>query len=438
MGTRHVLVGTGPASIAAAETIRGLDPSAAITLLGAEEAGYYSRPGLAYLLAREVPEKALHPLAGGVVDRLRVRALTDPVVAVDAAARSVTTSSGATVPYDRLLLATGSRSLPSGLPGDDLDGVVKLDDLADARSLISRSRHVRTAVVIGGGITALEIVEGLRRRGVAVHYFVRRDRYWGNVLSPAESASVQEGLAASGVEVHYSTEVEAILGRDGHVTGVRTAGGETIACELVAVAIGVAPAIDLALDAGLACGRGVLVDQYLRTSDPDVFAAGDIAEVTTSDGGRRMDVLWNSAVDKGRVAGRNMAGMDPAAYTPGLALNVTRLAGRRITIMGAVGSDGDTDLKGLSRGDSQAWRQGAGDARVVECDRGGMHLRLVLGSRTIEGAVVMGDQALSFPLQEVISSRADATRFVSEALAPGADVMALVERFAADVEAGRV
>ena len=194
------------------------------------------------------------------------------------------------------------------MPGAELDGVVKLDDLDDAREIIRRSAAAKRAVVVGGGITALEIVEGLRAHRVHVDYFMRQDRYWRNVLSETESRAVEEELRAGGVRIHPFTELARIVGRDGRVAAVETADGTRIPCDLVAVAIGVRPRTELARDAGLVCDRGVLVDEYLRTSEADIFAAGDVAETIDPVTGRRtIEVLWHSAVHKGRVAGLNMA-----------------------------------------------------------------------------------------------------------------------------------
>jgi NAD(P)H-nitrite reductase large subunit len=213
------------------------------------------------------------------------------------------------------------------------------------------------------------------------------------------------------------------------VVGVRTVAGQQISCEMVAVAIGVLPQTQLAESAGILCGRGILVDEYLRSNVADIFAAGDVAEVCDPLTDRRtMEVLWNSAKEKGRVAGLNMASEQLTVYDEGAPLNVTRLAGFKITIMGTVGGGEDSDLKGISRGDSETWRQ-AGNAAVVECRAGDANVRLVLGEHTIDGAVVMGDQALSFPLQELIHARADVSSMLPALRAPAAPVAQLLGEF---------
>jgi NAD(P)H-nitrite reductase large subunit len=221
------------------------------------------------------------------------------------------------------------------------------------------------------------------------------------------------------------------------VVGVETGKGEQIPCELVAVAIGVLPQKELAEEAGLECGRGVLVDDYLRSSVEDVFAAGDIAEVRDETTGKgTVEVLWNSAVVKGRVVGHNMATEPTHRYDPGAPLNVTRLAGFKMTVMGTVGTGTDSDVKGIVRGDSETWRK-LGDAIVVESQVGAAHVRLALQDATIVGAVVMGDQALSFPLQELIGARADVGPIAAGLATQGAAIGDLIEGFHQDWKAGR-
>jgi len=426
---RHLLIGGGPGAIAAAEAIRGADGGAEIVVVGADAHGYYSRPGLAYFLAKELPQAGLAPFTPQDFARLNLTSLTERAVGIDPAGHRVTLEGGRELAYDRLLIATGSTAIPTRVPGAELDGVVKLDDLDDARDIIRRSGAAKGAVVVGGGITALEIVEGLRAHRVRVDYLMRQDRYWRNVLSESESRIVEQELRSEGVRVHHFTELARIIGRDGRVVAAETGDGTQIPCDLVAIAIGVRPCIELAKAAGLACGRGILVDQYLRSSAVDIFAAGDVAETRdpVTDKGT-MEVLWHSAVLKGRTAGLNMATEPVHAYEKGVPLNITRLAGLKTTIIGTVGSGKDADLEGISRGDSQTWSE-LGEAVLVETKNGNARIRLALAGRTIVGAVVMGDQALSFPLQELIEARADVGGIAASLQAPEAKVAKLIDSF---------
>ena len=426
MARRHVLIGAGPGAVAAAQAIRGADDGAEIVIVATDPHGYYSRPGLAYYLAAELPEKRLLPFTRQDFSRLRVSLVHDEVTGIDRAARRVSLRSGGALAYDRLLIATGSQSIPAEVPGADLDGVVKLDDLDDARDIVRRCRRGASAAVVGGGITALEIAEGLRARGVHVHYLMRQDRYWRNVLSEPESRLVEESLQREGMQIHHFTQLDRIAGRDGRVVAVETGDGTTIPCDLVAVAIGVRARIGLAQEAGLDCGRGILVDDHLRSSDEHIFAAGDVAETLDEATGRRtMEVLWNSALAKGRVAGLNMATGPTHTYDKDVPLNITRLAGHKTTIIGAVGTGACTDLETLSRGDSQSWSE-LGPSALVETRTRDASVRLELGERTILGAVVMGDQALSVPLQDLVGARADVsaiTMSLRERAAAVADIV---------------
>ena len=168
------------------------------------------------------------------------------------------------------------------------------------------------------------------------------------------------------------------------------------------------------------------MDQYLRSSDPDIFAAGDVAEVYDARTGHRtLDILWNTAVAKGRVAGRNMAATPVDTYEEGTPHNATRLAGLHATIIGTVGKGEDADLEGIARGDSQIWSE-LGEAAIVEAQRGDAHIRLALDEGVIVGAVVIGDQALSFPLQELIEARVDVSGVEAALEAPEAPIVDLV------------
>ena len=431
MARRYVIVGMGATGIAAAEAIRAADGAGEIVMVSDDPHGYYSRPGLAYYLTDELPEKALFPFSAADTARLGLRRVQDRAVALDPAAHRLVLAVGDSLAYDRLLLATGSLAVPAEVPGAELEGVVKLDDLEDARQILKQARRARAAVVVGGGITALEIVEGLHARRVHTHYFIRRERYWSNVLDEDESRIVEERLRRQGVHLHYHTELAAILGRGGRVAAVQTEAGERIDCDMVAVAIGVRPRLELATAAGLRIDRAVLVDEHLASSQADVFAAGDVAQVFDPQAGRAMlDTLWTSAVPQGRAAGQNMAGQ-MTAHRKAVACNVTRLAGLTTTIIGAVSQGRGGETPGIARGDSETWRQ-APDALAVQSGFEVNHLRLMVGERALLGAIIMGDQAPSRPLQQLIAAQADVSSIRDQLLQPGAPLGALIAGFWTD------
>jgi NAD(P)H-nitrite reductase large subunit len=249
------------------------------------------------------------------------------------------------------------------------------------------------------------------------------------VLDEHESRIVEKRLKEEGVELVYHAELTEVLGKRGRVDGIRLLDGRTIKCNLLAYAIGIQPRLDLAKNAGLAVDRGILVNERLQTNDPDVFAAGDVAQAYDPLTGRSIiDSLWGPAREQGWVAGLNMAGKR-TAYLKSPPFNVTRLAGLTTTIIGAVGRGGrDDDLVGIARGDSETFRS-LPDAISAQSGFDVNHVRLLIGEKTLIGALVMGDQKLSMPLQKIIASRADITPIREKLLASDAKIADVVVDF---------
>jgi len=414
MALRFVIVGSGIAALAAAESLRRLEPHATIALVSEEAHPFYSRPGLAYLLRGDIPEKQLFLRTPADLAELNVQRIAARVDQLHCQRHELVLADGQRVGYDRLLLATGALASPPTMPGGDLAGVVKLDCLDDARHILKLARRAKNAVVIGGGITALEIVEGLAARGVRVHYFLRGDRYWGDVLDETESRIVMDRLRHEEVILHTQTQIQQALGAKGQLTAVETMTGEQVPCQILAVAIGVKPRTDLARQAGLQVDKGIVVDPQLRTSAADVFAAGDVAEVHDPRGGPPLrDVLWPTALQQGQIAGANLAGAG-RRYVKNVPMNVTQLTGLKVTIIGNVGTTKqgdapkDRDLQTIARGESETWR--LLPSNWVLSEREDVNrVRLVIGENRIAGALVMGDQSWSRPLQQLVTGEADIT-----------------------------
>jgi len=423
MARRYLIVGTGGAGVAAAEAIQNHDPGGHILLIGDEPHGFYSRPGLAYLLTGEVPERQLFLSQARSFQQLNARA-----VKLNPQAHQLTLDNGDTHTYDRLLIATGSSAVMPAIPGIDLAGMVKLDNLDDARHILKLARRGKSAVVIGGGITALEIVEGLVTRGVKTHYLMRGNRYWRNVLDETESSIVEQRLRKKGVQLHYGAHITEIEGKKARIEAIHTNTGQRLKCNIVAIAVGVRPRLSLAQTADLRIDRGILTDEYLQTSAADVFAAGDVAQVfdpLTNAAG--LDTLWGVAVTQGRTAGQNMVG-GRVPYQKRIPFNVTRLADLTTTLIGMVGHGSDDDLLSIARGDSETWRyqpDGMAAQTTFEVNR----LRLVIGPQTILGAVVMGDQTLSQPLHHLITHQVDISAVRDQLLAPHALLPEIVTKF---------
>jgi nitrite reductase (NADH) large subunit len=428
---RYVIIGTGVAAIAAAAAIRSNDDQSELSIVGDDPFVYYSRPGLAYYLTGELPEKWLFPYQKEDYHKLRAKFFTDTVLRILPEEKSVLLDTAGRLPYERLLIATGAQAVSLKIPGADLQGVYKLDHLNDARVLLAKAKRKHTALVTGGGITALELAEALAARGVNVHYILRSERYWPNVLDEIESHMIENRLRHDGIQLHHKSEISEIMGKNGHVTGALLADGSHLRCDLLAYAIGIAPRINLAQEAGINCERGILVDEFMQTSQLDIFAAGDVAQVYDPTTNKHvLDSLWTPAREQGYTAGCNMSG-STLFYSKPAAFNVTRLAGLTTTIIGAVGSGRDPDLITIARGDSETWRQ-MPDAILAQDGFDVNHLRLMLGDKHVLGAIVMGEQKLSPALQTIVREKIDISPIKAALQSPNAHIADILAGFWSD------
>jgi NAD(P)H-nitrite reductase large subunit len=425
---RYVIIGSGVAGIAAIEAVRSVDAANEIVMIGDDPHGFYSRPGLAYYLTGELHDKALFPRTADDYRQMNFRYTRGRVANILRGEHLLEFTDKTQHAYDKLLIAVGAQAMPLEVPGANLEGVLKLDHLDDAKHILKQTRRGRTAVVVGGGITALELAEGLLARSMKVHYLLRGDRYWSNVLDEHESKIVEHRLQEEGVTLHHHAEVIEVTGKNGRVNGVRLLNGQILKCDLVAYAIGIRARTELAKQAGLAIDRGILVNEYLQTNDPNIYAAGDVAQAYDPLTGRSIiDSLWNPARDQGRVAGLNMAGKC-APYIKSPPFNVTRLAGLTTTIIGTVGRGHDDDLVGIARGDSETWRA-LPDSVMAQAGFDVNRVRVMVGEKRLLGAIVMGDQKLSLPLEKIISGNVDISPIRERLLAPNAKVGDVISEF---------
>src|SRR6266700_2791551 len=311
----YVVIGNGITGVTAAEILRTEDAAAHITVIADDPFPVYYRPALKDYLAGRVREDKLWARPGSFYQDQRIRFLSDRVVGVQVGQHAVQLQSGQQVGYSRLLLANGAAASRLVCPGTDLAGVTTLRTVADYQAVVARLNTTRRVDVTGSGTLALETIETLRHRGHSVTHLLRRRTLWSEVLDATSSDLVLQQERRDGVDVRVEEEIAEITGKNGQVTGVVITSGERISCEIVIIAIGVEPILDFIKSSGIPCGRGVQVDGSMRTSAPDVYAAGDVLE-TTDTMTRRTRVIgqWYPAIQQARAAAYSMLDLLDTSY----------------------------------------------------------------------------------------------------------------------------
>ncbi|MDH6465839.1 3-phenylpropionate/trans-cinnamate dioxygenase ferredoxin reductase subunit [Micromonospora sp. A200] len=305
-----VIVGAGLAGARAAQTLREEGFDGRIVLFGEETERPYERPALSKgLLLRTSERDSVYVHDAGWYADHDVDLRTDTrVTALDRRSRQVTVADGQRFPYDRLLLATGSRARTLPIPGAHLDGVLRLRTLADSDRISDALVDGANVVIVGAGWIGLEVAAAARTRGAAVTVVETADLPLQRVLLDQLATVFADLHRAHGVTFHFGTQVHEFQGSD-RVSGVLLADGTVLPADLVVVGVGVQPDTELAEQAGLAVDNGVLVDDTLRTSDPDIWAAGDLANAHHPMLGTRVRVEhWANALHSGPAAARGMLG----------------------------------------------------------------------------------------------------------------------------------
>ena len=412
--TRFLIIGNGAAGISAAETIRQHDAQSPVTILTAEPHRMYSRPGLAYIVTNTISAQQVVARTSAWYEERRLELVQARAQRLDTEAQRLYVEDGRSLPYDRLLIATGARAVSPPYVDPDMHGVVYLDTLDGTKALMRAARRARRGVVIGGGITALELAEGFVQQRLDTHYFLRGDRLWSRVFTEAEGSILAHRMEEEGVTLHYDTEAEALLGNwRNHLRAVQLKGGGEFKCDLFGVGVGVRPQLEIVAQTPIATDRAILVNEYLESSVPNVYAAGDVAQVYDRWSQRHLlDILWPSAVAEGKAAALNMLGKR-LPYQKGIPFNACLLFGLHITIIGQVNpqpeeGSGLQQTQSWSRGSSDVWYTFPRSYKSAWAGQGDNSLRLVLDDSKLVGALVMGNQSVADPLRDLIEAGVDA------------------------------
>ena len=362
----------------------------AIAVIGAEPRLAYNRVLLSSVLAKEVAPAEIELRSA---QWWRARGVTllygKQAVAVDPTLRRVRLAGGATLPYARLVLATGSQPIRLDVPGMALPGVMTFRDLGDVTSMEAAVAKYRNVVVIGGGLLGLEAAYGLAKAGANVSVVHLMDRLMERQLDARAAAMLKREVERRGIAVHLNAQTTAIRGR-GRVEAVTLEDGRNLAADLVVVAAGIRPSVDLARSADLDINRGVVVDDRLQTSRPDIFAIGECAEHRGVCYG-----LVEPAYEQAGVLATHLAGA-PAGYQGSAIATNLKVAGVSVYSAG--------DFLG-----------GPGSEAIVFSDPAlGVYKKLVLRDGRLTGAVLFGDTADGLWYLDLIRSGASVAAFRDE------------------------
>jgi nitrite reductase (NADH) large subunit len=369
MKERLVLVGNGMAGVRALEELLKLDPDAyEITVFGAEPWPNYNRIMLSPVLAGEKRVEDIILNDREWYERHGITLHTgDPVVEIDRVNRKVVSQSGREVPYDRLLLATGSDPFIISVPGSDLPGVVGFRDIADVEAMLEASQKYKKAAVIGGGLLGLEAANGLMANGMDVTVVHLMDILMERQLDRTAAQMLKKSLEARGMKFRMEAQTAEVMGEE-RVTGLKFADGSELEADLVVMAVGIRPNVELAQKAGLYCERGVVVNDTMQTYDPRIYAVGECVQHRG-----RIYGLVAPLFEQAKVAANHLARIGIARYE---------------------GSVTSTKLKvtGIDLFSAGEFNESEGDETLVLQDPArNVYKKLVVRDDRIKGAVMYGD-----------------------------------------------
>lgn len=361
---KYLIIGNSAGGVGAVEGIRGVDKTGTIAIISDEPYPVYSRPLISPFLAKERPMDNMLYRPADFYEKNNVQTMLGiKVQKLDLAKHAVELAINQNVEWEKLLLATGGVPIFPKTEGSDLNGVFTFTTLDDAKGIdrfLGKSAKKKVkAVVIGGGLIGVSVTEALVKRNVEVTIVEMRDRVLNVILDEPASALAAEALKKAGVKVITGHTVTKIIPDEvgmGNVAGATLDDGKELSCDMVVVAIGVQPRTELVKDTGIKVNRGIVVDRRMATSNPDVYACGDVAEAYDFVlGVSRLTPIWPNAYVGGRVAGLNMAGV-PAVYPGGTAMNSSHYFGVSVVSAGIVAAP-DASYEELSKKSNDSYKK---------------------------------------------------------------------------------
>ncbi|NIS62828.1 MAG: FAD-dependent oxidoreductase [Proteobacteria bacterium] len=390
---RYIIIGGSAAGVSAIEAIRSLDRTSQIELFTDEETPLYSRVLLTYYIAGAISKEELHfrPLEffkeNGVTPHLGTKVRT-----VSPDSKSIHTEDGKNHSFNKLLIATGSSPKVLDIPGVDKEGVYGLRNMEHAQNILKHSEKTGVVCILGGGLIGLRDGYALAARGLKVKMIVRSNRVLSQMLDEESSAMVQERLQEHGIEIKTGRDAVEILGNRS-AEGVVLDNGEKVDCQMVIIGKGVDPNVGLVSSTGIEVKEGIVADEHMRTSVPDIYVAGDVAQTYDISRDRTaINAIWPCAFEQGRIAGLNMAGQE-AKYVGSFRMNSLDIYGLPAVSMGVTRPNGD-GLQEVKRRTRDTYR------------------KLVLEDGRIVGAIFVGQIQKAGFLSTLLRKRVNVSDYV--------------------------
>lgn len=377
--TNYLIIGNGVAGTTAAENIRKLDKTGKIRVVTEEATPFYYRMRLPEFISGDLTEDKLSAKKDQWYKDLGIDLkLNTRIQGANPTKKTVTTQSNQEISYDRLLIATGSRSFIPPMKGADQKGVFALRTIQDARDIVAWARNIQKVVLIGGGLLGLETGNALRKLGknlTVVEFFPRLLPRQLDVGGGGRLQRIMEGM---GFSFRLGAKTQEIKGED-RVSGVLLEGGELLPAEMVIISAGVRPALELAKALSLDHDKGAKVDDQMRTNQPGIYAAGDVAEFKGIPYG-----IWTAATEQGQIAGTNMAGGN-ALYKGTVMANTLKVVGIDLASAGNIDAENKLESKMLT------------DQKVYK--------KIVLENDQIVGCIMLGDTKGFMKITKMMSEK---------------------------------
>lgn len=312
-----VIIGNGIAGVTLARHIRKKSNSK-ITIVSSESEFFFSRTALMYVFMGHMKFEHTQSYENHFWKKNNINLVQALVTAVVPETKEIVLQHKERIAYDKLVLATGSKSNKFGWPGQDLKGVTGLYHKQDLEALENWAPTTKHAVIVGGGLIGIELAEMLRSRNIPVTFLVREKSFWDGILPIGESQMINRHIREHHIDLRLETSlVEILSDENGHARAVVTDKGETIDCEIVGLSVGVSPNIDFLKDSGIELGKGVKVNRFLETNIKDIYAIGDCAEqLEAIDARKTIEAVWYTGRMMGETLAQTLTG-NRMAYKPG-------------------------------------------------------------------------------------------------------------------------